>query len=162
MALKQFPVLSGFETPWEIARWQGNAAHSIDDSIHLEGSSSMRVLLGTERYSGVGLEYFQKNWKGAKGFRFSVFNPSKHGLSLTCKIYDQQHEKRRRRRYTDRFNQQYEFPPGWTTVEIDARDIRNSPKGRQMDMEHIAGVGIFAMRLAHPQEIYVDDVCLIY
>jgi VanZ family protein len=161
LAGRQFPVLSGFETPWEAARWKGGAAFAIDSSVHLEGKRSLRVLLGTERYSGIRLEYFRNNWRGAKSFRFSVFNPSQQGVSLKCKIFDQQHEKHWWR-YSDRFNHRYELSSGWTTIEIDARDIRNAPKGRQIDMGHITGVEIYTIKLAQPRVIYIDEVRLVY
>ena len=161
LALKQFPVLSSFETPWEIARWKGSAARAIDSSVHLDGKCSLRVLLGTERYSGVGLEYFPRDWKGARSFRFSVFNPSQQMLSLTCRIHDLQHENGEQS-FADRFNRQYEAPAGWTTIDIDVQDIRNAPKGRQMDMRHIAGVGIFAVNLPQPRVVYIDYVGLVF
>jgi VanZ family protein len=159
LSTRQFPVLSGFETPWEIARWDGGAAIAVDCSVHREGKCSLRVQLGTERYSGISLVYFPHNWEGAKGFRFCVFNPLKEVISLTCRIHDQQHENGLQL-FTDRFNRRYELPSGWNTVEIDARDILNAPKERQMDMGHIAGVGIFATKLPQPQVVYFDDVKL--
>jgi VanZ family protein len=161
LARRQFPVLSGFETPWEIARWEGNAVFAVDCSVHREGKCSLRVQLGTERYSGISLFYFQHNWEGARSFRFSVFNPSQQMLSLTCRIHDLQHENGEQS-FADRFNRQYEVPAGWTTIDIDVQDIRNAPKGRKMDMGHIVGVGIFAMNLPQPRVVYIDDVRLVY
>jgi hypothetical protein len=157
LARKQFPVLSGFETPWELARWDGTAGMAIDSSVHLSGRRSLRVLLGTEPYSGIYMEYFPKNWRGAKSFRFSVFNPSQQEISLKCKIYDLKHEKHWWR-YSDRYNHRYELRPGWTTIEIDARDIHNAPRGRRMDMANITGLGMYTIRLKRPRVIYIDDV----
>lgn len=161
LAREQFPVLAGFETPWEMARWHGSAEYAIDSSVHLKGKCSLRVRLGTEQYSGISLNYFPENWEGAKKVRISVFNPSKQGLALTFRIHDRQHENHRWR-YVDRFNRRYELPAGWTTIEIDTQEIRNAPKGRQMDMGHISSVGIFAMNLPHPRMCYIDDVRLVY
>ena len=161
LASRQFPVLSGFETPWEISRWAGDAAFSIDGSVYHTGKCSLRVQLGTEHYSGIALEYFPRNWKGAKSFRFSVFNPSQQVLSLICRIHDRQHEKGLQS-YSDRFNRRYELRWGWTTIDINVKDVRNAPKGRQMDMQHISVVGLFAVNLPQPRVIYIDDVRLVY
>jgi hypothetical protein len=161
LAREQFPVLSSFETPWEIARWQGSASFAIDSGVHLDGKCSLRVQLSTDRYSGVHLKYFPENWKGAKSFRFSVYNPLDQELSLTCRINDKKHEAGKRR-YSDRFNRLYKLPSGWTTIDIDVQDIRCAPKGRRMDMGHIAGLGIFAMDLPQSRVIYIDDVRLVY
>ena len=160
LAREQFPVLSSFETPWEIERWGGNAAYAIDDHVHLEGEHSLRVLLGTGKYSGVNLKYFPENWDRAKRFRFSVFNPRDEVLELVCRINDQQHQQGRQR-YADRFNCLYKFPKGWTTVDIDVQDIRTAPQGRLMDMSHIKGVSVFAMDLPKSRVIYIDDVRLV-
>jgi VanZ family protein len=161
LANRQFPVLSGFETPWEISRWDGGAVFAVDCSVHREGKCSLRVQLGTEQYSGISLFYFQQNWEGARSFRFSVFNPSRQTLELTCRIHDLQHENGEQL-FADRFNRRYEFPSGWTTIDIDVQDIRNAPKGRQMDMRQIAGVGIFAVSLPQPRVVYVDDVRVVF
>ena len=154
-------MLSGFETPWEIDRWQGSAEYAIDKDVHIEGHHSLRVLLGTGRYSGIGLKYFPENWEGARSFRFSVYNPTNEVLALTCRINDRRHEQDRHR-YEDRFNRLYELHKGWTTIDIDTQDIRNAPKGRQMDMQHIQGVGIFTMDLPQARVMYIDAVRLVY
>lgn len=64
IAREQFPVLSDFETPWEIQRWMGGADFDIDDRVHLGGKHSLRVGLKTDRYSGVSLFYFPHDWGG--------------------------------------------------------------------------------------------------
>lgn len=161
LAREQFPVLSSFETPWEIARWRGSAAFSIDGSIHVDGNSSLRVQLRTGRHSGVRLKYFPGNWEGAKGFRFSVYNPSAQALSIICWIQDQHYEKGRTQ-YTDRFNRLYELPPGWTTIDIDIQVLHSALNGRRMDLGHIEGVGFFTRDLPRPRVVYIDDVRLVY
>lgn len=161
LAREQFPVLSSFETPWEIQRWRGDADFAMDDSVQLEGKHSMRVLLGTDLYSGVSLFYFRENWEGATGFRFSVYNPSEESLAITCRINDQAHNEGRRV-YEDRFNHRYSLPKGWSTIAIGIEDIREAPKGRQMDLRHIKGVGFFATQLPRVRVIYIDDVRLVF
>ncbi|MCP3896101.1 MAG: hypothetical protein GY706_15955, partial [Bacteroides sp.] len=122
-AREQFPILSGFETPWEIQRWSGGADYAIADSVHLDGKYSMRVLLNTDLYSGVSLKYFPENWEGAKSFRFSVYNPSEEVLFITCRINDQRHNEGKQL-YEDRFNRRYSLPMGWSTIEIDIEDLK--------------------------------------
>jgi VanZ family protein len=161
IAREQFPVLSGFETPWEVARWHGNAALTIDSSVHLDGNYSLRVQLGTERYSGIRLNYFPGNWQGAKGVRLSVYNPSNQVLPLTCWIQDQKHDMGRFR-YTDRFSRRYDIPIGWTTIFIDVHDLFSGLNGRKIDTGRIEGLGLFAESLPQRRVMYVDDVRLVY
>lgn len=161
LARKQFPVLSSFETPWEIKRWHGSAGYAEDDSVHLDGSRSLRVLLRTDLYSGVSLFYFPENWEGAKFFRLSIYNPSAEILTLTCRINDRQH-RQGGGAYDDRFNRSYVLPKGWHTIVVDMEDIREAPKGRRMDIKHVKEVGLFATRLPRPRVIFIDDVRLVY
>jgi hypothetical protein len=161
IARKQFPVLSGFETPWEIQRWTGGAAFAVDDKIHHGGKHSLRVLLKTDMYSGVSLFYFPENWEGAKSFQFSICNPSEEILSITCRIHDQEHNQGSKL-YTDRFNRKFSLTKGWNTIVIDMQDIRNAPEGREMDIRRIRGVGVFATMLKQCRVVYLDDVGLQY
>ena len=159
VAWDQFPVLSDFETPWEIQRWHGNADISIDNSINLNGMHSLKVQLKTTRYSGVYLFYFPRNWAKAKSFQFSICNPSDRVIRMTCRINDGEHD-RRSNRYEDRFNRQFRFSKGWTTITIPISDIENAPKGRKMDLKDITGVGFFVSKLTQPRVVYIDDVKL--
>ena len=58
IAFRQFPLLSGFETPLEVSRWSGSAKRSRDHQIAFSGTSSLRIALTTQRYSGIGLKDF--------------------------------------------------------------------------------------------------------
>ena len=56
LAREQFPVLSDFETPFEVDRWSGDASISIDHGIHFQGISSLKAVLNPTLYSGVKLK----------------------------------------------------------------------------------------------------------
>lgn len=161
LARSRFPVLSDFETPWEIQRWTGSAERSIDDTVHLDGTHSMRVALSADRYSGVNLFYFPGNWVGARQFRFSVYNPLAETLPIVCRVNDREHHLSKAT-YDDRFNRNYRLPQGWSTIEIDIQDIRDAPRLRRMDLAHISQVGIFVARLPRPRVMYIDRVELVY
>jgi VanZ family protein len=161
LAREQFPVLSSFETPWEITRWRGSAGFAIDRSVHMDGKCSLRVQLGTGRYSGITLIYFPGNWQGAKGVRLNVYNPTDQMLPLTFWVQDQAHDKGRFR-YTDRYSHPYSFPKGWTTIFVDVQHLCSDLNGRPMDTGHMEALGLFAKALPKPRVIYVDDVRLVF
>ena len=54
VAWRQFPLLSGFETPLEQTRWSGTARRAISYLVHAEGCTTLRIDLGTQRYSASG------------------------------------------------------------------------------------------------------------
>lgn len=159
---EQFPVLSSFETPWEITRWNGNVRYAIDKRVHLDGETSLRVQLDTQTYPGVKLRYFNGNWETARKFQFAVYNPSTEILLLGCRIHDKKHEKLPQQKYSDRFNRRFALKKGWNTIEIEIEDIRTAPQSRPMDLHHIQEIGFFATRLPHPRVIFIDAVRLVF
>jgi hypothetical protein len=159
IARRQFPELSGFETPFEIQRWSGGADFTIDEKIKHTGKASMKVILSTDKYSGAGLQYFPRDWEGFRYFQFAVFNPSSEGISITCRIHDKKHTEQDQR-YEDRFNQTFSIPQGWNTITVSLKDIRHAPKNRQMNMNEILNVSFFATSLPYQRIIYIDDVKL--
>jgi hypothetical protein len=159
IAKRQFPLLSGFETPFETDRWMGGAAFEVSDDIRKNGATAMKVMLNTDTYSGVALKYFPGDWDGYHFFQFSVFNPDSDKLKLTCRIHDWQHTQCRQK-YEDRFNRSFSISQGWLTITIPLEQVELAPENRRMDMKRIQGVGIFAVRLPHSRTIYIDDVGL--
>ena len=147
MAKRQFPLLSGFETPFEIDRWTGGAVFEIGKEIKKNGDSALKVMLTTETYSGVGLKYFPGNWEKFRFFQFSVYNPQNSELKLTCRIHDWQHTQGRQV-YADRFNRSYSVLQGWNKITIPLDQVKAAPENRQMDMQRIQGVGIFFSPIA--------------
>ena len=155
-----FPVLSDFESPFEIQRWHGGADFRIDHIVYHSGQSSLRVNLNTDQYSGISLQYFPHNWHGFSQFQFCAYNPSSQILSITCRINDIAHSIGGQF-YSDRFNRTYTLAQGWNTITIPIEDIQSAPATRSMDLKYIRDVGIFVIQLPHPRLIYIDDVKLL-
>jgi hypothetical protein len=159
IALAQFPLLSDFETPFEKNRWKSDGFTSVDPSVVRHGKVSLRVDLNTSLYSGIGLVYFPRDWKGYSFLLLEVFNSSSKEFDIICRIHDRQHEEGEQR-YEDRFNQGFLLRPGWNNLRIDLNDVANAPIGRKMDLRKIELVGLFAVRLPEPRTIFVDYVRL--
>jgi hypothetical protein len=159
-ARQQFPVLSDFESPFEIQRWRGGADFAIDHTVRYTGRASLRVALNTETYSGISLGYFPQNWHGFSQFQVRAFNPAEKSLSITCRIHDAIHTNGAQR-YSDRFNRTFTLLRGWNTITIPMEEIRSAPATRKMDLGHMRVIGIFATRLPQSRLIYIDDVKLL-
>ncbi len=158
-ARKSFPILSDFQTPFQIHRWRKIASRCMQDTPNGPGNHALRVDLTTAQYSGTSLKYFPNNWKGYDYLQYRVFNPDKESIKLTCRIHDKIHAKGPQP-YQDRFNRAYTLTHGWHTITISLKDLQQAPATRQMDLTQIRGVGIFAVRLPHPRTIYIDDLKL--
>lgn len=164
IAFRQFPLLSGFETPLEGSRWGGSAKRSRDHKVFFSGSSSLRVALTTQRYSGIGLKDFPRDWSGYRTVSLRVFNPDQNPLLLHFRIHDQyhsSHENIHNNGYSDRFNHSFKLKPGWNTLQVSLAKVVHAPKGRLLDLTKIGGMGVFVGKLAEPRTIYLDDVMLI-
>lgn len=160
IARKQFPLLSGFETPFEIKRWYHNEDIETDDTIKMSGKASMRVVLDNRKYSGVELRYFPRKWEGYKFFQFAICNPSSEDILIILNIYDDE-QGVNSMKYKDRFRRRLLIPRGWHTLKFSLEDVKQYPNKRQMKMHKIMNVRFFTLGLTSPRIIYIDDVKLL-
>jgi len=158
-AHRQFPLLSGFETRYEIDRWKGDTLYYLDRSVAPDGGCSLEVLLTTEEYSGVSLRHFPGDWRSYRILRFSVRNGRDGPLRLCCRIHDEEHF-RRGGTYEDRFTTGFILDPGWNEIVIPLDDVARAPSGRTMAMDRIEALMIFSVSLPEPVLIHIDDVRL--
>ena len=159
IAKKQFPVLSSFETPFEIGRWVSESQPSRTTEVVYQGKFSCKMSLSTREYSGFSLKYFPGDWEGHDNLYFALFNPLTLPLPITCRIHDWQHI-RNGEPYQDRFNKRLILDPGWNQIRISLEEVRNAPFDRRMQMTKILNLGIFATRLSDPLNLYIDEVKL--
>jgi hypothetical protein len=160
LARMQFPVLSDFETPFEIDRWAGNAELSIDNQVHFHGRSSLKIVLNTSNYSGAALRYFPGNWLNYEYLHMSIFNPLDESLKVTCRIHDRHHADAIQA-YDDRFNMGRVLRQGWNQIVIPLEEVKNAPKSRKLDLQEVQNIGVFVYRLRQPRVIYIDEVALV-
>ena len=160
IAWQQFPLLSGFETTLEASRWGGSAKREINHEFYFAGSSSLRIELTTQRYSGIGLKDFPENWGDYSAVSLQVFNPDQEPLLLHFRIHDQFHRENGNA-YGDRFNASFKITPGWNHLQVSLEDVAKAPKKRSLDLTRIAGMGVFIGKISQPRTIYLDDVRLL-
>lgn len=158
-AWREFPVLADFESKGELSRWYHANQLRQEKSIVRHGSCSARVQLSTARISGVTLLHFPHDWHGYRWLRFSVYNPLNGPLELNCRLDDSRH-RRTHGPYSDRFNTQLVLRPGWNDLAIDLEEAEKAPKGRRMDMSHIAGFSLFVVQQKAPLALFLDHVRL--
>ncbi len=156
----QFPLLSGFETPFELTRWGGKSRRSLDEEMVYQGQTSLRVELVSGWYPGVFLNFFPADWRGYAALQMYVHHPLSEPLELYLRIHDQ-HHRDFDNRHRDRFNETLLLEPGWNRIRVMLADVENAPRGRELDLRRVAGVGLFAVSLEDPQIINIDSVRLL-
>lgn len=162
IAYKQFPLLAGFETPFEAHRFiRGTGRFGISDEHAYSGSRSLRVLFGTQIYSGIALEYMPGNWQGYSDLKLAVYNPAERQVTLHLRIHDKDHAKAKRMIYADRFNRTFSLvPKHWNEISIPLTHIENAPKNRKLNMKEIDSIGFFVAREPEAVTLYIDDIRL--
>jgi hypothetical protein len=96
------------------------------------------------------------DWSGYDRLSFTVYSGMKEPVSIVVRIDDAQHDNR----YTDRFNRRLVLQPGVNRVSIPLSEVRNSPRGRKMNMTRIQRVVLFAMHPGAPFTLHFDTVRL--
>lgn len=159
IARYQYPLLSGFETPFELDRWQGDAGLVVEASTPLSPGKWLKLSLTTAKYSGAALKYFEGDWTPSRSLSIRFYNPDTSPLQITCRIHDLNHVDGNQE-YEDRFNRRLELAPGWNRIVIDLDEVMQSPAQRNMDMRHIRGIMFFAVSLPAPRVVYLDELML--
>ncbi|MBN2365436.1 MAG: VanZ family protein [Calditrichaeota bacterium] len=158
-AYQEFPIFSDFERKSELKRWESDNRMSISNNPVCKGDFSCRVLLTTEKYSGIFLKYFPKDWSEYNYLKFSIYNTENEHIQITCRIHDRLHVMTGEK-YEDRFNKRFKLIPGWNHISISLDEVREAPLNRRMQLDDIFGFGLFSVELKKPVEIYIDDVRL--
>lgn len=159
LAARDFPILSDFETPFERYRWVNIQQLQEENEIVRHGRKSVRVQLSVAQYSGVHLFYFPHDWRGYQTLHCSIYNPQEAGFLINMRIHDSRH-KEHKMEFNDRYNQQFSLEHGWNDLAISLAKVKNAPKGRAMDMEHIEGFGVFVVQQPRPTVLYLDHIYL--
>ncbi len=155
-ARRQFPVLSDFETRYEVDRWESNGGIRIAEGIARNGNRALRVQLTTDKYSGISLKYFQGDWRAFTDLLFSVYLPADKSLKIFCRIHDSVHSNQ----YSDRFNQSFLLKKGWNDLVISLAEVKNGPRDRLLNLADVENFKIFVMEQEKERVIYLDSVYL--
>ncbi|MEX1057375.1 MAG: hypothetical protein WED11_06570 [Natronospirillum sp.] len=158
--LRQFPVLSDFESRWDLPYW-GDQVQRVKQPV-AQGEYSLAVpLLSTEAnpYAGVHLRRLVGDWRGHQALSLSIFNPDTDTLPMTLRINDEAHD-RSENLYSDRYNGRLMVAPGWNHFRIPLEEIANAPETRLMDLDQVIRLLIFATGVSEPRWIYLDNLRL--
>ncbi len=155
-----FPILSNFETPFEIERWgYRSATLSLSDNPNRQGSYAMKIVFSADQYPDVTLKNFVVDWSSYNTIGYSLFNTERETIEIAMKVYDNAHMDNGYR-YNDRFNRIIHLKPGWNDLNFLLDDIKNAPRKRQMNMKSIRSFSLFMIDLERPVTLYLDNLHL--
>lgn len=156
----EFPVLSDFESPTQLSRWDVKQANLSLHRNHVQqGEYSLQAIFLPDAFPDITLQHFPRDWSGYKNIRFSLYNKAQDPIVIELKIYDEDHMKYGYQ-YTDRFNRELLLQPGWNNISISLNEIFNSPEKRTMDIARIKSFSLFLKDVTSPVTIFLDDLKL--
>jgi hypothetical protein len=158
-ARRAFPLLAAFHTPSELERWSGDARYAVTRPSFAPRNPMLAIEFLTDKYSGVFLNHFPRDWRGFTSFAFRAYNPEPHPLELVCRINDRRHNQEGHR-YRDRFSRRLTLPPGWSQIRLSLEEIAAALETRRMDLDDVLQVGLFTVSLPAPRRLYLDEVWL--
>ncbi|MBI1425086.1 MAG: hypothetical protein GC149_16690 [Gammaproteobacteria bacterium] len=156
---RQFPVLTDFSTPFELTRWDRNAAAIQIRKNPGTGQKSLAIEFRPAEYSTVTLQYFYPDWQGYKELILDVTNPESSDLPVVLRAHDILH-KRHHYEMNDRFNRRLVIKPGHQIISVALEEIRKAPATRQMDMRHMEDLSIFTVQARSNRHLYINKIYL--
>ncbi|ROQ18440.1 hypothetical protein EDC38_2666 [Marinimicrobium koreense] len=157
---RQFPVLSDFESRWDVPFWEGNVQRVRQPVAQGEYSLAVR-LISTDKnpYAGTHLSRLVDDWRGYQALSLSIFNPGDDSLRMTLRINDATHD-RNEGLFSDRYNGRLEVASGWNHYRIPLEDIATAPETRRMNLARMIRLLIFTSGVTEPRWIYLDNLRL--
>lgn len=155
-ARRDFPVLVAWAGELELDRVKADGSVRIDNAPGRPGKRALRIGLPPSAFAGFELQYFPGDWRGFELVELALYVPAGAPGSITCRVHDAEHDNR----YADRFNRRFEVIPGWNVLSIPLADVQRAPRGREMDMARVQGVGCFFVGLREGAELWVGKIAL--
>ncbi len=119
------------------------------------GEMALRVPLVSRPYAGVTLDEPPPDWSGYHTLVVEVTNPGRTDLDFNVRVHDREHNYT----FEDRFNAEVSIPAGRRqTLEFALETIRAAPRGRPLDLGHVAGITLFRSGADGPREFWLHRI----
>ncbi len=123
----------------------------------LEDPVSLKLALPPVKWPGLSLDEPHPDWRGYESLVIDLTNPGPEPLALTLRVHDAHHNQA----FEDRFNTRIALQARTReTIRIPLEAIRNAPRGRAMDMAHVAGVILFRTSPVRDDQVYITRIAL--
>jgi len=156
-----FPVLFDFEASWQsefIRPRFGAHFGRVRAPAGWAGNTSFvaRLDIAQGAYPGLDFEHLPADWRGYDHLYLDVFSKQPAPVSMTLRIHDHAHTQQ----YEDRFNRSFSIKPGMNKLLISLQHVKNAPRDREMHMDQIAELMLFAVDPDNAFSLYLDNIRL--
>ena len=152
-----FPRLAAFDSKLERklfvvrdAELQAVPPPSDWNATHTEVG---KVTFFPSTYPSLLFTYLYPHLEGYKSLKFEVFSDNDSTIDMSFRIYDAGSTGC----YPDRYNNVFQIPPGLTRIDLPIDTLKLTSSGREMNLDHTAGLIIFLIEPKKPTALYFDD-----
>jgi hypothetical protein len=158
LAHRQFPLLAGFETPFEVTRFSHHRCDlKVIPTAGEDGGRHLQATFLPGEFPRFQLRYGPSDWRGYRALAFTCVNPSAESFFLTIRLDDVHHD----RRMADRYTVRAPVGPGRHEFEIPLSAVEAAPDRRPMDLGAMSGPTLYGYRLRKPHTLLFDDFRLL-
>lgn len=160
---RAFPVVMDLQADWAPAFTDAQQAliEPAPAKTVPMAEGMARIVLLPGQYPSVEMIELSPDWSGYTSLAFTVWLPPEQANQtleyLVLRVQDQQHNQR----YGDRYNQRLYIKPGENHFRISLKSIRLAPQGREMAMQSMAALKLFAADLQQPVTFYLSAMRLL-
>lgn len=157
---KKVPVLSDFETPFELTRWfEMGTQNEISSDYFRNGNSALKVSFHPGKYPHAVLREMLHDWRGFSRLNMSIYNPNNETAQMLLIIHDNE-SRRNLEKYQMRFDRRLHLAPGWNDIVIQTREIKHAPQNRQLEMNRIHSISFIQSKPENVRVFYIDHIHL--
>lgn len=154
------PILSDFETPFELTRWRElMTTHEVSKDVVRNGANALKVTFDAGKHPHSVLRDMHFDWRDYKALNLSIYNAQPHSQQMLLLIHD--HESWRSiENHQDRFNKKLNLRPGWNDISVNIDDVRQGPKSRQIELNRIYSISFILNKIEDAKVLYIDHIYL--
>ncbi len=138
----QRPVIVSFDSRFGQTFWRTQHATLQLSPEQATGKTAATITLGQGTWPALIFTNIWPDWREYSTLVVDLGLDGTTALKVNIRVHDRAH-KFSEQLFSDRFNLAYELRPGRHTLRIPLGQIRDGPKGRQMDLSQIEGIVIF-------------------
>lgn len=158
---RAFPLLVDFGAAWSYTFARGQSADVAPATPpaawrNMAGHAVGILALYPGDYPGLVISEPAPDWSHYDYLEFSLYSPYSEAIAMELRINDQRHNNA----YNDRYNLDLNITPGENLIRVPLQLVRMAPRGRQMDMQHIAEIILFYNKLQTPLMFYLGEIRL--
>jgi hypothetical protein len=155
---QNFPTICDFESIWDYRFLKTRDAILKKVSTPYIGESSEDNMVGglqfsVAEYPGLTIEEPYPDWSGYNSFNFKIYSEMDFAVKIGVRIEDSFHNND----YSDRYNEVFIVEPGMNDISISLDKIKNGPSTRNMDLNKIRAIQLFARKPDKEFVLYFDN-----